>query len=63
VASKSVAKTDQSKVKIQRESSRRPGPGVQSTLGVTKQPGDDRRRLPWNKQHNMSASICTGAAA
>ncbi len=36
MATRSVAKTDQTKAKIQRESSRRPGPGVRSTLGVTK---------------------------
>ncbi len=36
MATRMVATTDQTKAKVLRESSRRPGPGVRSTLGVTK---------------------------
>ena len=32
-------------------------------LAIQHQPGDDGRRLPWNRQDNTSASICTDGAA
>ena len=32
-------------------------------MGLRNPPENDRRRLPWNSKHNMSASIGTGACS
>ena len=50
MATKSVEGFDRSKAKIQRESSRRPGPGVRSTLGVTKPTRRRQKETPVEQQ-------------
>jgi hypothetical protein len=60
VTTRTVTQIDRTKTKSPRESSRRPGPSVQSTLGVAKPTRKRQKETPWNSKHNMSASICTG---
>jgi transposase len=50
VTTRSVAKTDRTKTKSPRESSRRPGPSVQSTLGVAKPTRKRQKETPVEQQ-------------
>jgi len=62
MATRNATKAD-TKPKTPRGSSRRPGPGVQSTLGVTRPARRRRKEIRWSHNNSMSASTCTGGAA